>query len=95
MKEFFFNTEEAFTNSSKTSYKSKEYISSLCRDIIEDLLRETYDEENPLTTASVKQSQGTQVTHKDIWEPQAEASEKTSKKFLEIVTFCKRLLITD
>lgn len=41
--------------------KSKEYISSVCRDIIEDLLKETYDEENPLTTALEKCSQSTQT----------------------------------
>lgn len=42
-------------------FKSKEYISTVCRDIIEDLLKETYDEENPLTTALEKCSQSTQT----------------------------------
>lgn len=42
-------------------FKSKEHISSVCRDIIEDLLKETYDEENPLATALQKCSRSTQT----------------------------------
>ncbi|KAJ8923137.1 hypothetical protein NQ315_001691, partial [Exocentrus adspersus] len=34
--------------------KSKAYISRVCCDVIEDILKKTYDEENPLTTALEK-----------------------------------------
>lgn len=50
-------------------FKSKEYISNVCRDIIEDLLKETYDEENPLTTALEKCSQSTQTEVNNHCEP--------------------------
>lgn len=50
-------------------FKSKEYLSNVCRDIIEDLLRETYDEENPLTTALEKCSQSTQTEVNNICKP--------------------------
>lgn len=42
-------------------FKNKEYISEVCREIIEELLKETYDEENPLTTALEKCSKSTQT----------------------------------
>lgn len=46
---------------SKTKYKSKEYIARVCCDVIEDILKQAYDEENPLTTALERCSQSTQT----------------------------------
>ncbi|KAF7271251.1 hypothetical protein GWI33_015852 [Rhynchophorus ferrugineus] len=35
-------------------YRTKEYIGRVCRDIIEDILKQTYDEENPVASAPLK-----------------------------------------
>lgn len=43
------------------NYRSKEYIASVCRDIIEDILKQTYDEENPISLAPLKCSKGSQT----------------------------------
>lgn len=43
------------------NYRSKEYIASVCREIIEDILKQTYDEENPISLAPLKCSKGSQT----------------------------------
>lgn len=61
--------------------KSKEYISNVCRDIIEDLLKETYDEENPLATSLEKCSRSTQTNLRDYCDPLLKKKENLSKFF--------------
>lgn len=43
------------------NYRSKEYIARICRDIIEDILKQTYDEENPILSAPLKCSRSSQT----------------------------------
>lgn len=50
----------------KVNYRSKEYISRVCRDIIEDILKQTYDEENPILSAPLKCSRGSQTDEAKI-----------------------------
>ncbi|KAG5899188.1 hypothetical protein JTB14_026941 [Gonioctena quinquepunctata] len=45
----------------EANYKTREYIASACCDIIEDILKTTYDEENPITLSLRKCSRSTQT----------------------------------
>lgn len=42
-------------------YHTRENLSQACSDIIEDLLRKAYEEDDPLTTAPIKCSKYTQT----------------------------------
>ena len=55
------------TNLLQSSYMSKEFLSKACSDFIEDMLRRTFDEEDPISQAPLKCSQETpQVKKKDF-----------------------------
>lgn len=45
----------------QTNYMSKEFLAKACSDFIEDILRKTFDEEDPISQAPVKCSQTTQT----------------------------------
>ncbi|XP_060522893.1 uncharacterized protein LOC132699917 isoform X2 [Cylas formicarius] len=45
----------------EVKYRTKEYISRVCCDIIEDILKQTFDEENPVSSAPLKCSRGSQT----------------------------------
>ncbi|KAJ3635191.1 hypothetical protein MTP99_008118 [Tenebrio molitor] len=64
------------TNLLKSNYMSKEFLSKACSDFIEDILRKTFDEEDPISQAPMKCSQETQTCARDF-PPQVK-----KKKFL-------------
>ncbi|RZC33103.1 hypothetical protein BDFB_011884 [Asbolus verrucosus] len=54
------------TNFCQGNYMSKEFLAKACSDFLEDILRKTYDDENPITQAPMKRSQETQTRAKDF-----------------------------
>lgn len=49
------------------NYRTKEYISKVCSFLIEDLLKKTFDEEDPPLTAAIKESRSTQTDYKILY----------------------------
>lgn len=54
------------TNFKPPSYMTKEFLSKACCDFIEDILRITFDEEDPISQAPLKCSQETQTCTRDF-----------------------------
>ncbi|EFA00161.1 hypothetical protein TcasGA2_TC002982 [Tribolium castaneum] len=54
------------TNLVQAKYMTKEFLSKACTDFIEDILRKTFDEEDPISQAPLKVSQETQTFPRDF-----------------------------